>query len=243
MTYGGQGVNKRGVHAKYHTIIYTNKTPVAFKGEKEKGLTKKPIRVEPSGPRHKLDLASRLNYAKLYTVEYNVKVWFIGKVHSRSEWQLGTDYNRVHPPLESPLKSRGLPQDESCKDNVAYSSSYLPTTTNSSRSSYRAATTYSPPTSFDGVGQSLYSPILKSGGGGSSAHPSQPLLDPVDEAPAIRASASFSSYGHSSTSPSRSEVDEDENSAHQKRDAFGEDFKPRYRAPYVQVTAEGGWTS
>lgn len=31
-------------------------------------------------PREKLDEASRINYAKVYTVEYNVKVLFIGKV-------------------------------------------------------------------------------------------------------------------------------------------------------------------
>ena len=73
MTYSGQGVKKRGVHASHHTIIYTDK-PIISKGEKEKGLTKKPIKIIPSSPRHKLDRYSRLNYAKTYTVEYNVKV-------------------------------------------------------------------------------------------------------------------------------------------------------------------------
>ena len=73
MTYSGQGVKKKGVHADHHTIIYTEKAIVA-RGEKDKGLTKKPIKVIPSSPRHKLDNFSRLNYAKTYTVEYNVKV-------------------------------------------------------------------------------------------------------------------------------------------------------------------------
>jgi hypothetical protein len=73
MTYSGQGVKKEGVHADHHAIIYTEK-PVASRGEKDKGLTKKPIKVITSSPRHKLDNFSRLNYAKTYTVEYNVKV-------------------------------------------------------------------------------------------------------------------------------------------------------------------------
>ncbi|KAE9369934.1 hypothetical protein N431DRAFT_305378, partial [Stipitochalara longipes BDJ] len=99
LTYSGQGLNKRGVHADHHAIIYSGKKPVAFRGEKEKGLQMRSIKVTPDNPRHKLDDASRLNYAKTYTVEYNVKVWFIGKVSSDSEWQIRTDYNRVHPSL------------------------------------------------------------------------------------------------------------------------------------------------
>ena len=113
MTYGGQGTNKFGVHAKDHAIIWTEK-PVWFKGEYEKGLTKHAIRMEPSSKRHKLDEASRLNYAKLYTVEYNVKVWFIGTIHLTSEYQLTADYNLVHPPMPP----RGAPP--SSGDTYAY---------------------------------------------------------------------------------------------------------------------------
>ena len=74
MTYGGQGVMKRGVHAKHHTAIYSSEKAHLLRGEKEKGMTKRPIRITTSNPRHKLDPTSRLNYAKPYTVEYNVKV-------------------------------------------------------------------------------------------------------------------------------------------------------------------------
>jgi hypothetical protein len=74
LTYSGQGVRKRGVHADHHAIIYSGKKPVAFRGEKERGLQMRSIKVSPDNPRHKLDDASRLNYAKTYTVEYNVKV-------------------------------------------------------------------------------------------------------------------------------------------------------------------------
>ena len=117
LTYSGQGVNKIGVHANHHAIIYSGKRPIAFRGEKEKGLTMRPINVAPDNPRHKLDDASRLNYAKTYTVEYNVKVWFIGKVSSDSEWQLSTDYNRIHPPLEN----EGVPAPNT-SDNTYWSS-------------------------------------------------------------------------------------------------------------------------
>jgi hypothetical protein len=50
---------------------------VIFEGE---GLTKKGICVNLSDKRDKLDVTSRINYAKVYTIEYNVKVHFIGKV-------------------------------------------------------------------------------------------------------------------------------------------------------------------
>lgn len=73
-TYSRQGTLKKGVHANHHTIIYTDKSPQYFAGEKEKGLTRAPICMTPDDPRHKLLKGSRLNYAKPYTVEYNVKV-------------------------------------------------------------------------------------------------------------------------------------------------------------------------
>jgi hypothetical protein len=99
VTYSGQGVNKLGVHADHHAIVYTGRKPVSFKGEREKGLMMRSIKVIPNSPRDSLDPASRLNYAKSYTVEYNVKVCLIGRVAGKDEGQLRTDYNRVHPPL------------------------------------------------------------------------------------------------------------------------------------------------
>ncbi|PQE23490.1 Ankyrin repeat-containing domain protein [Rutstroemia sp. NJR-2017a BVV2] len=101
MTYGSQGTNKTGVHAKNHAIIYTE-SPTMMYGERERGLTRRPIRVIPSEPQHKLDPASRLNYAKIYTVEHYVKVWFIGKLAPESELPVVTDYNDVNPPLLRP---------------------------------------------------------------------------------------------------------------------------------------------
>lgn len=98
MTYLGKGTSKNGVHAGDHTIIYTER-PQLVPGEAK--LANKPIRVRPYEPHHKLERASRLNYAKVYTVEYNVKVWFIGEIHPDSERHLITDYNSSHPPLRA----------------------------------------------------------------------------------------------------------------------------------------------
>jgi hypothetical protein len=71
--------------------------PIAFRGEKEKGLHLRSILAIVDNPRYKLDDASRLNYAKQYIIDYNVKVWFIGNNSSESEWQLTTDYKKVEP--------------------------------------------------------------------------------------------------------------------------------------------------
>jgi len=69
-------------------VIYSNKE-VEYPGE---NLIKKAIRVEMTTPKEKLDPASRINYAKVYTIEYNVKVFFIGKVHAKSRHQILADY-------------------------------------------------------------------------------------------------------------------------------------------------------
>lgn len=49
----------------------------------ETGMTKEPICVEPA-PDQKFSLTSRINFAKLYTVEHNVNVKNIGEVAEKS---------------------------------------------------------------------------------------------------------------------------------------------------------------
>ena len=53
----------------------------------------------PDSSRHHLDVNSRINYAKVYTVEHNVKVLFIGRISPKYEQQVTTDYNNTHRPL------------------------------------------------------------------------------------------------------------------------------------------------
>ncbi len=100
MTYSMQGVLKAGVHPEDHAVVYSSRRDGRYLLEREEGLMpKSPIRIEMNSPREKLDLLSRLNYAKVYTVEHNVKVFFIGRVAKECEHALIVAYNKAHPPL------------------------------------------------------------------------------------------------------------------------------------------------
>jgi hypothetical protein len=54
-----------------------------------------PIRVKPVKRIDKLDKMSRLNYAKVYNVEHNVKVYDFGVVHEGYMGILGHQFNTV----------------------------------------------------------------------------------------------------------------------------------------------------
>ena len=89
-------------------MVYTSRKDGPYISDREKGLmTKKSIRIEIKDPAHKLDPLSRLNYAKVYTVEHNVKVLFIGKVAENYEQAVVTAFNDTHPPIDrSPYPER-----------------------------------------------------------------------------------------------------------------------------------------
>lgn len=110
MTYGGQGTTKRGVHADDHAIIYTSKDdgPQLMPNEV---LYKEPIRMNPISDAHKLDAASRVNYRKVYTVEHNVKVMFIGDLTRAARAQVIADYNLAHPLLMDSNSEPGYTTD------------------------------------------------------------------------------------------------------------------------------------
>lgn len=94
LTYGRQGTNKPGVKAEYHAIIYTGETaPRPLPGEK--GIHKRSVRVDNKDARERLAPESRVNYSKLYTVEHNVKVCFIGKIHKNSEATFFEDFKLI----------------------------------------------------------------------------------------------------------------------------------------------------
>jgi hypothetical protein len=85
-------ITKPGLQAQDHAIIYTEK-PVTYQGET---LQKKAIKVMPSNPREKLDPRSRLNYAQIYTIEFNVRVIFIGRVDKTHHEQVLATYLETH---------------------------------------------------------------------------------------------------------------------------------------------------
>lgn len=93
MTYGSQGTNKPGVKAEYHAMIYTGReVPSPLQGEQ---LVMRAVKMEPSSPEEKLDPKSRVNYAKVYTIEHNIRVYFIGKIHADSRATFDTDFKAI----------------------------------------------------------------------------------------------------------------------------------------------------
>jgi hypothetical protein len=50
----------------------------------------------PDTPRLKLDPAARMNYAKVYTLEHNVKLHFVGRIAPKYEQQVILDYKRIN---------------------------------------------------------------------------------------------------------------------------------------------------
>ncbi|KAL2268518.1 hypothetical protein VTJ83DRAFT_3364 [Remersonia thermophila] len=79
LTYGRLGCKKRGVKPQYHGIIHQhNKKPSILEGEPVLGVP--PIKVRLSERTEKISPESRVNYSKLYSIEHNVRVFFIGSV-------------------------------------------------------------------------------------------------------------------------------------------------------------------
>jgi hypothetical protein len=126
LTYSGRGVTKPGVHAHEHAPLYIEgKRPRLLDKEWDRGLTRNAIAVVPDRRSDELDPVSRLNYAKVYTIEYNVKVCSVGQVSKRSEWDLTQAYNEIHPPLE--MRGSPPPPDASS----SYSDNYPAVSTSS----------------------------------------------------------------------------------------------------------------
>ena len=80
-TYGGQGCLKSGFrdhHVQQHAIAYkSGTTPTLLDGEPQ--MSKRAIAIDLIG-NHSLHFASRLNFAKVHTVEHNSPVKNLGKV-------------------------------------------------------------------------------------------------------------------------------------------------------------------
>ncbi|WAO94978.1 Hypothetical protein NCS54_01258500 [Fusarium falciforme] len=78
-TYGKKGCTKSGAKPSQHGIVHDMRSrPHYLANEPELGYS--PVRVEITDPSEKISKESRVNYAKLTTVEHNVKVLFVGRV-------------------------------------------------------------------------------------------------------------------------------------------------------------------
>lgn len=100
VTYGRQGVAKRGVKKVEHGIIYTGKvapqpSSAELPARGETGMQPVPIRVDADEKSERLDPLSRVNYGRVYTVEHNVKVATFGMVHASSMDHLKNQFRDV----------------------------------------------------------------------------------------------------------------------------------------------------
>lgn len=93
LSYHGKGVGKSHQSIKDHGIIHSGLiAPDSMEGEE--GMTFLPIRVD-TDLGEKLSNASRINYAKVYTVETNIKIKHIGFVHTHSKPKLMYQFRDV----------------------------------------------------------------------------------------------------------------------------------------------------
>lgn len=86
-TYAGKGVLKGGLSQETrqaHAVIYSANTKPFMNPEESSMIIKQPIAVHMASSDQKLDEMSRIDFSKVYTVEWNVKVMNIGKVTRES---------------------------------------------------------------------------------------------------------------------------------------------------------------
>ncbi|KAL1841931.1 hypothetical protein VTJ49DRAFT_6322 [Mycothermus thermophilus] len=106
LTYGRQACKKNGVKPDKHGIVHQhNKDPRRLKGEPRLGIP--PVRVKLYERAEKISVESRINYSKVYSIEHNVRVFFIGSV-------VKSDFDDIFLPaadscfLQQPLPSWGV---------------------------------------------------------------------------------------------------------------------------------------
>ena len=86
-TYNFQGVAKKGLSdedREAHSIIYMDDTKPAISSTEKGMMFKDPVAVTAASAEQKLHRMSRVNFGKVYSVEWNVKVMPVGKVNERS---------------------------------------------------------------------------------------------------------------------------------------------------------------
>jgi len=194
LTYGGQGTLKHGIHPEDHAMIYTLKRGEGIPDPlPNEVLRKRPVRMIPSSERHKLDDASRLNYAKIYTVEHNVKVQFVGHIDRKHEQQVVTEYNKTHiladrptyedeTPAETYEHTQGVdPIYPAAVDANSNRNPQMPYSTPSSffpvSSSYQASPAYQAPSLFPASTNYQASSNYQSSSGGYPTTPYQPSTE------------------------------------------------------------------
>ena len=94
-TYRNQGTLKENCDPGEHALVYNtgyNPETLYLPGEKERGLYKYPIEVEPADAGSYLTRESRIRFGHVYSIEWNVKVKDIGRVVAHHLSTLITHY-------------------------------------------------------------------------------------------------------------------------------------------------------
>ncbi|KAK1816839.1 hypothetical protein LTR12_008781 [Friedmanniomyces endolithicus] len=113
LTYGGMGVAKPGVVKSEHAIIFSGRQPLMPRPEErptrgELPMQSQPIRLVPDKKTERLDPMSRINCARVHTIEHNVKVKPLGMVHPASLEALTTQFFAVWLPPAPLISQQGL---------------------------------------------------------------------------------------------------------------------------------------
>ena len=83
------GTLRSGCEPWKHTIVYNQgTTPTYFQGEYEHGMRKEPIEVIPTDSSTYLSSAARLNFGKMYSIDWKVKTKDLGMVRDEHKWRL-----------------------------------------------------------------------------------------------------------------------------------------------------------
>lgn len=116
-SYDGLGVAKPRVTKSDHGIVYTGNSvpsehPVEQPSRGERGMRPTPVQVVPNNPTEFLTPMSRINYAKMYTIEYGFRVKSFGKVHRDSQGALVYQFQDAHKTLYSRIPRTGTDSTE-----------------------------------------------------------------------------------------------------------------------------------
>jgi hypothetical protein len=95
-TYGGRGTTATHARTRDHVVIYTGDQPPALvEGESESIYNRRPIQVTLDPKGEPLLPASRLNVAKIHTIDHDIPVAKLGKISPRDVERL-RQYSGVH---------------------------------------------------------------------------------------------------------------------------------------------------
>ncbi|KAK4892805.1 hypothetical protein LTR27_008719 [Elasticomyces elasticus] len=108
-SYNSQGVDKPGVNASDHSVIYTGRTVPVAPESCASMMQPYPIWVDQDSV-EKLDPMSRLDFRKPYTLHHTLRVKPFGKVNRASMVHLQTQYRNVQfgeHPMATSARSTG----------------------------------------------------------------------------------------------------------------------------------------